>query len=180
MMATATSANISTPSASSKRTLNTWSAKKMKKSIAVKFGLSLSVIVLITIGFLIPSRVDNALSHATMISINLRYSNNFFPTINELIDDVIDDGERVVFNPNAAKEISKIFDIKYLDISGGRLFFLREKRNLWGRNRTFILHRDVRWPIIIDNSSSQDSRLTWMANRQSTFSNVKNLDQGPE
>lgn len=154
--------------------------QQMKRTSKKTIGVGFILIILLIIGFFIPARVDNAKSHSFAIHSNLQTSDDLYPTINKLIDDVHDDGERVVFYPDISKEILNIFDVKFLDISGGRLFFLREKRNLWGRNRTFILHRDVSRPIIIDNSSSQDSRLTWLANRQGTFNDVKNLDQSPD
>lgn len=145
----------------------------MKKLLIVKLGLIISVIAVIIIILFFRSRVDFSKLYANDICINLQYSSNRYPSIHKLIDDVCDDGERVAFYPDESKEILKTFDINYLDISGGRLLFLREKRNLLGRNRTFILHRDVSRPILIDNSSSQDSRLTWLASRGNTLNEVK-------
>ena len=108
-----------------------------------------------------PSYADRGRASAGYFSSNLSKIDQNFPEFPKLIDNKLEGGETVAFTDEHTKEFKRNFDVTYVDLTCGRLFFLHEKSLFGGYKRTFVMHKDIPRmcsPIILDNSESQKTQ----------------------
>lgn len=133
----------------------------MKKKLAILLAAAFAITLLL---FNLPSAADLNKSNAIFAHINLGKLISSYPDISQVLGDgdFYEESNYALFSEEGYFEFMRNFDVSYVDLNCGRLFFLQEK-NLWGGyRRTFVMHRDISklqtQPIIIDNRKSQNKQ----------------------